>query len=310
MPFEIENTVRPANKDQDFPVPSGNGHYDQCTEISHLLQSIIMASPLIGLPDELLLMVLLKVPKKDTKAARLTCTRLAGIGAHYLFQRIYFAPRRKVMEDFKCITSNPIFCKSVEELVYDSRLFIDYEFHEGNPWECASKCTRKTTPVKGCGWEAMYLMVSGSKDVVALARKYNGFYADQQAISENGDDFHLLCEGLHRMPKISTLTLWDDFRYDPDCRPAFTYAHDWYRRRTLKEFGISIHPSHCITTNDLSQARDDETINSCDVRGVAGLYEALASANAELLKLLRLPPRRRRVASSESHYASIPRTSA
>lgn len=59
-------------------------------------------------------------------------------------------------------------------------------------------------------------MVSGSKDIVALARKYIGFYADQRAIFKNGDDFYLLCEGLHHMPKISTLTLWDDFRDDPD----------------------------------------------------------------------------------------------
>jgi len=241
-----------------------------------------MASPLLGLPDELLQKILLKLSKKDVKAARLTCTRLAGNGAHHLFKRIYFAPRKKVMRDFKRITSNPVFGKSVEELVYDSRLFIDYEFHEGDPCECASRCIRPSPTVKRCGWEAVHLMWSGSKDVVRLARRYNEFYADQQAIFENGDDFQLLCKGLHHMPKISRLTLRDDFRYDPDCRSAIPHAHDWYVSRTLKEIGISIRPSYCKSTDDTSQTGDDEIIHSYDVRGVSRLYKALKIANVKL----------------------------
>jgi len=244
-----------------------------------------MASPLLGLPDELLQHILLKLPKKDTKAARLTCTRLADNGAHHLFKRIYFAPRRKVMQDFERITNNPIFGKSVEELIYDSRLFIGYDFHEGDPSKCPSRCTRTTTPAEGCGWRAMYFARTGSEDVVTLARRHNGFYADQQAILENGHDFRLLCKGLKRMPKISTLSLRDDFRFGSRYSTGFFCADDWYVGRTLKEFGSSIRPSYWIFTDDASQTGDDEIIHSCDVRGVTSLYKALTLANVKLLNL-------------------------
>lgn len=121
---------------------------------------------------------------------------------------------------------------------------------------------------------------NGSKDINALGHKYNGFYTDQQAILENGDDFQLLRGGLHRMPRISTLTLRDDFQCDFDDSSHSPRAHDWYVRRSLKEFGISVHPSHCISTSFPSQIGDDY---SCDLQGVAGLYKALASANVKLL---------------------------
>ena len=239
-----------------------------------------MASPLLGLPDELLQDILLKLQKKDIKTARLTCTRLAGNGAHHLFKRIYFAPRRKVMRDFKSITSNPVFSKSVEELVYDARQFVAHDFHEGDPSECAFGCTRNPTPAKRCGWQAMRFSKSGSKDIIRLGRNYNGLYADQQAILENGNDGQLLREGLHRMPRISTLTLRDDFQFNFDYNSSFPCAHDWYVRRTSEEFGISVHPSFCIFKNDPSQAGD---VHSCDFRGVTGLYKALALANVKLL---------------------------
>lgn len=236
-----------------------------------------MASPLLDLPDELLQDILLKLPKKDIKTARLTCTQLAGNGAHHMFKRIYFAPRKKVMRDFKCITSNPVFGQSVEELVYDARHFVGYDFHEGDPSECTMGCTQNPMPVKRCGWEAMRVDRNWSKDLIQRGRNYNGFYVDQQAILESGDDFQLLREGLHRMPRTSKLTLRDDFQSEFE---SFPRAHDWYVRRSSEEFGISVHPSYCISTNDPSQAED---VHNCDVRGVAGLYKALASANVKLL---------------------------
>jgi len=86
---------------------------------------LFFVAPIEHLPDELLQEVLLRLPRSDVKAARLTCTLLANNGAHHLFKRIYFVPRRKIMEDFRNITSHPVFGKIVKELVAKSTKAID-----------------------------------------------------------------------------------------------------------------------------------------------------------------------------------------
>lgn len=57
------------------------------------------------------------------KSARLTCKQWAAVGSHYLFRRVYFAPRCEVMNHFTAITQNKVFAHNIEELVYDARLF-------------------------------------------------------------------------------------------------------------------------------------------------------------------------------------------
>jgi len=218
-----------------------------------------MSSTICSLPDELLHGILLELPEKDIKAARVTCTRLAGNGAHHLFKSIYFAPRRKVMRDFKNITDHPIFGKSVEELVYDFRLFIGHKFHGGDRFrQCVSRCTRVPRPVMNCGWVAANCTKRTWMDTVEVARIYNGFYADQQAIFERQEDFQLLCDGLKRMPKLSTLTLWDDFERNARYNCRALRAHEWYVKRSLVEFGISLHPSSWTTMDDALQVEDGE----------------------------------------------------
>ena len=66
------------------------------------------------------------LPKSDLKSARLTCTRYGQIGAQWLFQRLYFAPRRAPIEIFLNICANPTFARTVTELVYDARLLVGY----------------------------------------------------------------------------------------------------------------------------------------------------------------------------------------
>ena len=83
-----------------------------------------MSFQLQNLPEELLVQVLGYLPKSVLKSARLTCSQIARIGAVWLFQRIYFAPRKSAIETFINISSNPVFARNVTDLVYDGRLFL------------------------------------------------------------------------------------------------------------------------------------------------------------------------------------------
>ena len=83
-----------------------------------------MATTIRNLPDELLVEMLGKLPKKDLKSARLVCTLWSTAGAQWMFERVYFAPRKTSMKLFTYIAANPAFARNVKELVYDGRLFL------------------------------------------------------------------------------------------------------------------------------------------------------------------------------------------
>ena len=75
------------------------------------------------LPDELLIEILRCLDTPSLKEARLTCRRWRDAGAHGLFHRVYFAPRKDIMDIFGKVTSNPAFASNIKELVYDARLY-------------------------------------------------------------------------------------------------------------------------------------------------------------------------------------------
>lgn len=77
-------------------------------------------------PVELLEAVLRFLPKLSLKTARLTCKKWGEVGARCLFRRIYFAPRKELLDVFIAITQNAAFASNVEVLVYDARLFWPY----------------------------------------------------------------------------------------------------------------------------------------------------------------------------------------
>ena len=83
-----------------------------------------MATTIRNLPDELLVEMLGKLLKKDLKSARLVCTLWSTAGAQWMFERVYFAPRKTSMKLFTDIAANPAFARNVKELVYDGRLFL------------------------------------------------------------------------------------------------------------------------------------------------------------------------------------------
>ena len=78
------------------------------------------------MPVEILQNVLRCLSVVSLKRARLTCKYWAALGARCLFRRVYFAPRRDVIEVFLEITGNTAFASNIEEMVYDARLFWSY----------------------------------------------------------------------------------------------------------------------------------------------------------------------------------------
>lgn len=91
------------------------------------------------LPDELLIKVLRCLDIPSLKDARLTCRRWREAGAYGLFDRVYFAPRKDIMDIFATITSNPAFASNIRELVYDARLYwghmTEYDMY-ARAYEC------------------------------------------------------------------------------------------------------------------------------------------------------------------------------
>ena len=83
-----------------------------------------MVTTIRNLPDELLVDTLGKLLKKDLKSARLVCTLWSTAGAKWMFERVYFAPRKTSMKLFTDIAANLAFAPNVKELIYDGRLFL------------------------------------------------------------------------------------------------------------------------------------------------------------------------------------------
>ena len=81
------------------------------------------------LPDEISVQIFSSLLKRDVKEARLTCTRWANVGAQWLFERVYVAPRRSAMKDLASIAADQRFSLSVKELIYDARLFLPQMTH-------------------------------------------------------------------------------------------------------------------------------------------------------------------------------------
>ncbi|CAF9931975.1 MAG: hypothetical protein ALECFALPRED_005135 [Alectoria fallacina] len=83
-----------------------------------------MATTIRSVPDEVLVEILGKLPKKDLKKAHVKCTLWSTAGAKWMFQRVYLAPRKASMKAFTDIAANSAFALNVKELIYDGRLFL------------------------------------------------------------------------------------------------------------------------------------------------------------------------------------------
>ncbi|KAI4097234.1 MAG: hypothetical protein L6R37_006847 [Teloschistes peruensis] len=95
-----------------------------------------------GLPNEIVDMILVFLPRASLKQARLVCRQWAICVEAFLVSTVYLSPREKDMEVFDNITSHPSMSKSVKHLFYDTALFRDYSLYDYFVRLCAQlNCT-------------------------------------------------------------------------------------------------------------------------------------------------------------------------
>lgn len=272
-----------------------------------------MAPQLQGLPDELLVEVLSYLPKVDLKSARLTCTRYAHVGAQWLFQRVYFAPRKAAIDTFLNISANPTFARSVTELVCDGRLFLpeltaykpfkesfdavirDKEGEDDGNMAGADQAgdrTESTNNVDGDtattsrSVKPLWKTKGDKRYHESLANslvRYTRLVDQQQSILEHQKDYEALCTGLKNLSNISTVIVLDEFSHCCDWTPLRIDNHSWYHQRSWRETGV-LAPSQW--PRDIN-AGDEFTRKKWDIRGIQNLIRAV-SVHCQKLKEIHL----------------------
>lgn len=198
--------------------------------------------------EEVLVEMLSFLPKSDLKSARLTCVQWGRLGAEWLFQRVYFAPRQVAMQDFLSIAANPRFSRKVKALVYDARLFIPElaTFPTYRQAYAAVVNKRNACGIHIDDWfpEDTDIRSQHIEDhrVNSLVR-YVRLLDKQQDLLKEEKDTMALSKGLRHFDKLSKVTICDDFSQFPD-RVTESYGdYDWYDQRSAEGFGRAIAPS-------------------------------------------------------------------
>ena len=247
-----------------------------------------MSSQLQSLPDELLVQVLHYLPKSALKSARLTCNQLARTGAQWLFHRVYFAPRKSAIETFINISSNPVFARTVTELVYDARLFLSEFTHPKSYKDAFDALTMIELPqhmddVEQTD-EAYWRQLASSKwkspeaedhaqSLLDTRTRYLHLLDQQKRILENKEDYEALCAGLKNLPNITTIIILDHFFECGDWVPLRTDGHSWYHRRSQREIAVPVPPMSWWARDKTS---DPDESTKCDVRGIQHLIRAVS----------------------------------
>lgn len=76
------------------------------------------------LPDELLLITLSYLNKRDLKTARVVCKTWSCCSAEYLFDKVFVSPHELNLQVFKDISQHPLLRKCVRTLEYDGAHFL------------------------------------------------------------------------------------------------------------------------------------------------------------------------------------------
>lgn len=266
-----------------------------------------MAPQLQDFPDELLVQVLNYLPKSDLKSARLTCTRYGRIGAQWLFQRVYFAPRKAAIDTFLNISANPTFARTVTELVYDARLFLP----ELTAYKAFKAAFDKHIPDEDDGYgaggdqagdgtestdndddtESLPRSVKPDRNWIgsesyheALANdlvRYTRLVDQQQKILGNRKEYKALLTGLDKFPNITTVVILDEVTQWGELSLR-DEDHSWYTERSRHEATV-LAPSPWTQQMHPIGA----TTKKADVRGIHNLILA-ASVHCQKLKELQL----------------------
>lgn len=279
-----------------------------------------MATTVRNIPDELLVEILGKLPKRDLKNARLACTLWSTAGAKWMFQRVYFAPREIPIKIFKEIGAHPAFALNVKELIYDGRLFLPelgncasywaafgarmleehdiFEEHVNHSLGIAeSQFPRKVyedsiwnVEKLGAGEKMKNIVAKDCEEyhvnVVDSLVRYECLLDQQERILKSGTDFEALCEGLTSFRNINKVGAFVGFAHHSDYRScADDTCEDWYTSRSKLEFGLTVPPSQWCRWADTQDGMDRKERIKWDVRGVHALFRVLSTHCPSLIEL-------------------------
>lgn len=237
-----------------------------------------MAPQLQDLPDELLVEVFGYLPKSDLKSARLTYTRYGHIGAQWLFQRVYFAPRKAAIDTFLNISANPTFARTVTELVYDGRQFlIDLTCYTPYKKAFDTYCydhAKKEKALYGVGSPTDVDVNSASHhEFLAMTFvRYVRQFDQQQSILEERKDYEALLLGLKNFSNLTTVTALDNFSQGCDWVPLMTDDHSWYHQRSAREIDMPVAPSSWTQ----EEPDEDDEFQRWNVLGIHNLIRAVS----------------------------------
>lgn len=276
-----------------------------------------MAITIRNIPDELLVEILGKLPKKDLKNARLACTLWSTAGAKWLFQRVFFAPREAPIQTFTEIAANPAFALNVKELMYDGRLFLPelgngasywaafgarmveeldiyeenvngiadpdfaYEVYQDSIWNVEKL---------GAGENMKNIVANDCEEycinVVDSLVRYECLLDQQERILKNGADFEALRDGLTSFRNIIKVGAFVGFAHHSDYHFRTDDTREgWYSSRSKLEFGLTVPPSQWCRWPDTQEGMDREERIKWDVRGVHALCRVIATHCPSLKEL-------------------------
>ena len=276
-----------------------------------------MTTTIQNIPDELLVEILGKLPKKDLKNARRVCNLWSTAGAKWMFQQVHFAPREVPIKTFLEIAATPAFALNVKELIYDGRLFlpelgngasyraafgarmaeeldtyrehvngtvdpdIAYEVYQDSIWNVEKL---------GAGENMKYLIANDCEEycinVVDSLVRYECLLDQQERILQNGTDFEALREGLTSFRNIKKVGAFVGFADHSDYRfRADDTRSDWYGSRPNLEFGLTVPPSQWCRWQDTQDGMDRKERIKWDVRRVHALFRVVSTHCPSLVEL-------------------------
>ncbi|KAL8893596.1 MAG: hypothetical protein Q9192_005112 [Flavoplaca navasiana] len=189
-----------------------------------------------NLPNEIVSMILARLPRRHLKQARLVCKRLAELGMHELIDTVYFSPREKDMVVFDAVTQHPVLNKYIKKIVFDNAQFDNLPIHDYFRHLCQQLSQRQIFRLRlripsvdnlvrlmkenSSGSIFSYPRIQATpsafercqRDVVFLEgyREYSALVKEQKNIMDD-TWFTRVLDGLNRLGSIDTVVLDSSF---------------------------------------------------------------------------------------------------
>ena len=208
-----------------------------------------------GFPQEIVWRIFQSLDMPSCKKARLICRQWGQVGAYFLSDRIYFAPRSDLLEAFRDITANPVIAGNIRELVYDARMF----------WQGM---------LEGAMYNPASISDQDMNSAGTSCRRYASLLQEQTSILAAKEDLEVLCRGLRSLPKLERVMILDSFKEPLFHHPFLQNGYDWYHRKSAAAFNGIVSPSRWTDAYDM--ARDLRlTKFPWNFEGIWNLLEAL-----------------------------------